>query len=136
MDDTLLFISDSESGVIRRLDLATATVSTYAGQAGWRGWADGDLAIARFRYPEAIAAAADVRISVGFDPDSIDVAEGHLGLVGMRERAAAVGGALAIASTPGRGTRIELRVQTDDPQEDERPIDLAMATVWSVPRPS
>lgn len=84
--------------------------------------------------PGLVASVADD--GVGFDPDSIDVAEGHLGLVGMRERAAAVGGALAIASTPGRGTRIELRVQTDDPQEDERPIDLAMATVWSVPRPS
>jgi signal transduction histidine kinase len=34
----------------------------------------------------------------------------HLGLIGMRERAEAVGGALKITSRPGEGTRISLRV--------------------------
>jgi sugar lactone lactonase YvrE len=62
---TSLFITDSESGVIRRLDLATAQVSTYAGVTGWKGWADGDLASARFKYPEAIAADPAGNLFVG-----------------------------------------------------------------------
>lgn len=35
---------------------------------------------------------------------------GHFGLVGLRERLEMVNGALAIASTPGKGTRLEARV--------------------------
>ena len=38
------------------------------------------------------------------------VREGHLGLVGMRERAEAVGGKLEIHSKPGQGTRIVVSV--------------------------
>lgn len=34
----------------------------------------------------------------------------HLGLLGMHERATAVGGALVIDTTPGRGTQIEVRI--------------------------
>ena len=48
---------------------------------------------------------------VGFDirkPGSADSA--RLGILGMQERAAAVGGTLATISSPGLGTRIELRV--------------------------
>ena len=41
-----------------------------------------------------------------------------LGLLGMRERAAGVGGSLVIDSSPGHGTRIHLRIplaQAEDP---------------------
>jgi len=34
---------------------------------------------------------------------------GHYGLIGMRERAAAIGGALEVVSTPGEGTTVRLR---------------------------
>ena len=34
------------------------------------------------------------------------VREGHLGLVGMRERAEALGGRLALQSSPGEGTSV------------------------------
>ena len=44
----------------------------------------------------------------GFDPDG-DF-PGHLGLRSMRERTAAVGGTLEIASAPGAGTRLSVRV--------------------------
>jgi signal transduction histidine kinase len=44
----------------------------------------------------------------GFDPNG--EFPGHLGLRSMRERAAAVGGALEITSAPGAGTRLYLRV--------------------------
>ena len=44
----------------------------------------------------------------GFDSDAgaDPVAGTRLGIIGMRERAALVGGSLTIESTPGRGTTI------------------------------
>ena len=44
----------------------------------------------------------------GFDPSG-DF-PGHLGLRNMRERARSLGGALAIASEPGQGTKIRMEV--------------------------
>jgi signal transduction histidine kinase len=47
----------------------------------------------------------------GFTVDTVDGAdEGHLGLTLMRRRALEAGGALAIHSAPGTGTRVWLRV--------------------------
>lgn len=43
---------------------------------------------------------------VGFDPARADLATGHYGLAGMRERAAALGGTLELHSQPGAGTRM------------------------------
>ena len=45
---------------------------------------------------------------VGFDPD--EVAAMGFGLVGMRERAVAIGGRFEVASSPKKGTRIEVTV--------------------------
>jgi len=48
---------------------------------------------------------------VGFDPAAIERADGHgLGLLGMRERVAIVGGELEIISRPGAGAIITARV--------------------------
>jgi ligand-binding sensor domain-containing protein/two-component sensor histidine kinase len=47
---------------------------------------------------------------VGFRMEDAAAKSGHFGLVGMRERAAAIGGALEIWSEPGRGTKVMLRV--------------------------
>ena len=44
----------------------------------------------------------------GFDPQG--EFPGHLGLKSMRERTAAVGGSFEIASAPGAGTRLSVRV--------------------------
>ena len=44
----------------------------------------------------------------GFDHAAVPA--GHLGLIIMRERAEAVGGSLAIITSPGRGTEIRLSV--------------------------
>ncbi|MEW6636556.1 MAG: GAF domain-containing sensor histidine kinase [Actinomycetota bacterium] len=41
----------------------------------------------------------------GFDPSRVP--EGRHGLLGMRERAEALGGTLAVRSAPGRGTKVE-----------------------------
>ncbi|MBB5933731.1 GAF domain-containing sensor histidine kinase [Streptomyces zagrosensis] len=46
----------------------------------------------------------------GFDPSAVRRAGRHLGLVSMRDRAAAVGGALTVESAPGKGTVIEMEV--------------------------
>lgn len=46
----------------------------------------------------------------GFDPAAVRAAGRHLGLVSMRDRAAAVGGTLTVTSAPGEGTVIEMEV--------------------------
>ena len=46
---------------------------------------------------------------VGFDPAGVDGAGQHLGLIGMRERAALLGAEFQIESSPGRGTTVILR---------------------------
>jgi signal transduction histidine kinase len=46
----------------------------------------------------------------GFDPAT--PARGHFGLLTMRERAEACGGALAVQTTPGVGTEIAVTVPT------------------------
>ena len=58
------------------------------------------------------ADAVELRIAddgAGFDPRLAD-GKGGLGLVSMRERLRLVGGAIAIDSHPGAGTRVEVRV--------------------------
>lgn len=53
----------------------------------------------------------------GFDPGAIE--PGHFGIRGMRERAEAMGGTLAVESRPGHGTRLVARV-SDDASAQER----------------
>jgi signal transduction histidine kinase len=52
---------------------------------------------------------------IGFDP-SVQRGERHLGLLGMRERAELLGGALTIESAPGHGTSIFIEIPLPDPQ--------------------
>jgi signal transduction histidine kinase len=72
------------------------------------------------------AAASEVRIGLvrdgdhvvlevsddgrGFDPSAVRRAGRHLGLVSMRDRAAAVGGRLTVRSEPGEGTTVAMEV--------------------------
>jgi len=47
----------------------------------------------------------------GFDPELAASSEGHhYGLIGMRERAAKMGGEIHITSAPGKGTKVYLQV--------------------------
>lgn len=48
---------------------------------------------------------------VGFDVQAVhsDHGQGRLGLIGMQERANAIGGTLSIESSPGRGTKLLIR---------------------------
>ena len=60
----------------------------------------------------------NVRLSVrdngrGFDPRE-QIADGHFGLLGMRERAEQIGGVLSIDSAPERGTQIAVEVPLNE----------------------
>jgi ligand-binding sensor domain-containing protein/signal transduction histidine kinase len=59
--------------------------------------------------------AENVRLSVrddgrGFDPRQDGGVEGHFGILGMRERAAEMGGTVAVNSRPGEGTEVSVGV--------------------------
>ncbi len=47
---------------------------------------------------------------IGFDPSAASQGNGHYGLIGLRERAQLAGGTLDIASVPGAGTTLTLRL--------------------------
>lgn len=47
---------------------------------------------------------------VGFTSERDAVGTGHLGLIGMRERASALGGALTLQSAPGEGAIVRLQI--------------------------
>jgi signal transduction histidine kinase len=59
----------------------------------------------------------------GFDPKTGGTAGGHLGLAGMRERVALLGGTIEIESAPGEGTTIQVRVppQGRSPGDEKAP---------------
>jgi PAS domain S-box-containing protein len=52
---------------------------------------------------------------IGFELESLNRASHRLGLLGMRERLAAVRGSLEIETRPGEGTTLMIRVALDDP---------------------
>ncbi len=60
------------------------------------------------RGPHTVLRVADD--GSGFDPSAVRTAGRHLGLVSMRDRAAAVSGNLTVESAPGKGTVIEMEV--------------------------
>ncbi len=54
---------------------------------------------------------------VGFEPDQAKGGD-HFGLLGMKERAEALGGTLTVESTPGAGTTVVVEVASADPHPD------------------
>ena len=54
---------------------------------------------------------------VGFDPQRVQRTN-HFGLLGMQERAEALGGTLTLESAPGAGTTIVVEVASADPHSD------------------
>lgn len=53
----------------------------------------------------------------GFEVDRVEHGE-HFGLLGLRERAEALGGELTVESAPGKGTTVVVQVPCDDPNPD------------------
>ncbi len=53
----------------------------------------------------------------GFEPDQVK-GEDHFGLLGLKERAEALGGTLRVESAPGAGTTIAVEVSSADPHSD------------------
>jgi signal transduction histidine kinase len=72
----------------------------------------GRVSLVLQRTPEQVLAVLEDD-GRGFDAEAVmdatDV-DGHLGLLGMRERAALAGGTLTVESTPGKGTAIFVRI--------------------------
>jgi len=54
---------------------------------------------------------------VGFEPDQVQRGD-HFGLLGLRERAEALGGTLTVESAPGAGTTVVVEVAGADPHPD------------------
>lgn len=54
---------------------------------------------------------------VGFEPNRVQSGD-HVGLLGLRERAEALGGTLTVESAPGAGTTIVVEVASADPYPD------------------
>ena len=75
---------------------------------------------ARFIYVSLFFDASGVRLSVrddgrGFDPgEQAGGRNGHFGIVGMRERAEEMGGALVIESEPERGSEVSVAVPVEE----------------------
>ena len=59
----------------------------------------------------------------GFDQDTLN--GGGLGLVSMRERAEGLGGSITIASTPGKGTTVKVRVKNEEINNEPSRIFLS-----------
>jgi signal transduction histidine kinase len=53
----------------------------------------------------------------GFEPDRVERGA-HFGLLGLRERADALGGTLTVESRPGAGTTVVVEVSSADPHPD------------------
>jgi signal transduction histidine kinase len=73
---------------------------------------------------DVLAERSDGRVLVvveddglGFTPRLAEIAT-HLGVIGMRERAEALGGKLTIESAPGAGTTVAVEVSCADPRAD------------------
>jgi len=80
-DGAVAVLADNSNYTVRRLDVATGTVTTLAGQVGQPGSADGVGSAARFNGPQGVALTADGRTAIIADPINytlrqIDVATG------------------------------------------------------------
>lgn len=53
-DGTNLYVADLNNHTIRKIDIATRTVTTFAGGSGLAGWNDAVGALARFNFPVGI----------------------------------------------------------------------------------
>ena len=53
-DGTSIYVADSDNHIIRRIDISTGEVTTFAGGAGYGDFYDSDGTNARYNYPSGI----------------------------------------------------------------------------------
>ncbi len=88
---------ETEIAAYRIVQEALTNVARHAAAANCR--------VRLMRLPEALRVEVEDDGS-GFDPEAETARNGGVGLIGMRERAAMLGGKLSIWSEPGAGTRL------------------------------
>ncbi len=127
-DDGLIATLRTQAQVLDRAHSAHVTFTEYGVRALPSAHEEALLRVAQEALHNALrhAAAATVRIGLwrsgpatvlevsddgrGFNPSAVRRAGRHLGLVSMRDRAAAVGGTLTVRSEPGKGATITMEV--------------------------
>ncbi len=95
-------LSESTREHLQRIvaeSLSNVARHAQAGRVTVRLWGEGDT----FR----LEIADD---GIGLDPQAAFAAPGHYGLLGMRERARLLGGALSIDGAPGQGTIVRVEI--------------------------
>jgi signal transduction histidine kinase len=102
-DEPAILDGETQAQVVRIVQEALSNVRRHAGT---------DRATLRIERHGGGVRICVVDEGRGFDPAPLEGREDgrHLGLRTMRERAASVGGTLAVESEPGQGTRVVLRL--------------------------
>jgi signal transduction histidine kinase len=88
--------------LVRIVQEALTNVRRHAGASNYIG--------VRLRVEAGQMELAITDNGAGFEPDAPGTDGQHFGLQVMRQRAASIGGQLAVHSAPGQGTRVEVRV--------------------------
>ncbi len=70
----------------------------------------------------------------GFDLVSAQAKTGHVGLASMRERAQALGGKMSVDSSPGKGTRIKIVIDSSTGGDSTLPVKMIMRKTTRRPK--
>ena len=106
-----------------RVALRFGPAATLEVSDNGRGFTPGEIGAGATR--EVSAGAAACEIDVGAATREI----GGSGLLGMRERLAALGGTLLVDSAPGRGTRVTASIPAERPTIPAEPPTIAASAV-------
>ncbi len=98
--DPTVLPPDAAVQLIRIVQEALANVRKHAGRPS-------QISV-RLRVEAGQMRLAITDNGAGFDPDLLSAADKHFGLQVMRQRAARIGGEIAVHSAPGQGTRVEV----------------------------
>ncbi|KAB8142311.1 hypothetical protein F8S13_15100 [Chloroflexia bacterium SDU3-3] len=142
-DASVALVADAQNNIIRRVDVATGSVTTIAGTAGQRGWNDGTGPDAQFAYPSGVALAADASFALVADADNriirrVDVISGTVttvaGTPGAAGSADGVGAAARFASPSAivLAADASFALVADTDNHAIRRIDLTSGAVTTV----
>jgi sugar lactone lactonase YvrE len=86
-----LYVADTENHTIRKIDVASATVTTWAGAFGAPGTDNGPIAMARFREPEGITLDGNTMYVADTDNNTIRAIDVNAGMVSTIAGSGAMG---------------------------------------------